>query len=192
MFRKIYFNFKKFNNQILMTNDLGKYAFIDSSDLGKVLTGDVDLESPLGKTLLESTMIYDESNIIKVRLHALINSSNSIFFDANNYISRDEYIINLIKSINNNKAQIVHFNISYIDDRLAKTIVKIYSKMLFDYAKSRNDRGSIPFHIILEEAHRYVQYDNDINLLGYNIFERITKEGRKYGVLLGLISQRPD
>ena len=118
-----------------------------------------DLEDALDFALIDegifkSEKIYDESNIIKVRLHALINSSNSIFFDANNYISRDEYIINLIKSINNNKAQIVHFNISYIDDRLAKTIVKIYSKMLFDYAKSRNDRGSIPFHIILEEAHR--------------------------------------
>ena len=34
-------------------------------------------------------------------------------------------------------------------------------------------------------------FNNDINLLGYNIFERITKEGRKYGVMLGLISQRP-
>ena len=33
--------------------------------------------------------------------------------------------------------------------------------------------------------------DSDINLLGYNIFERIAKEGRKYGVLLGLITQRP-
>ena len=28
-------------------------------------------------------------------------------------------------------------------------------------------------------------------MLGYNIFDRITKEGRKYAVLLGLISQRP-
>ena len=49
----------------------------------------------------------------------------------------------------------------------------------------------MPIHIILEEAHRYVQNDKDIFLLGYNIFDRITKEGRKYGVLLGLISQRP-
>ena len=49
----------------------------------------------------------------------------------------------------------------------------------------------MPFHLVLEEAHRYVQNDNDIELLGYNIFERITKEGRKYGVILGLISQRP-
>ena len=63
--------------------------------------------------------------------------------------------------------------------------------MLFDYAKALPVRASMPFHIILEEAHRYVQNDNDNFLLGYNIFERITKEGRKYGVLLGLISQRP-
>ena len=33
--------------------------------------------------------------------------------------------------------------------------------------------------------------DIDKEMLGYNIFERITKEGRKYAVLLGLISQRP-
>ena len=63
--------------------------------------------------------------------------------------------------------------------------------MFFDYAKQMDDRGSLPFHIVLEEAHRYVQNDTDNFLLGYNIFERITKEGRKYGVLLGLISQRP-
>ena len=36
-----------------------------------------------------------------------------------------------------------------------------------------------------------MQNDNDINILGYNIFDRITKEGRKYGVILGLITQRP-
>ena len=49
----------------------------------------------------------------------------------------------------------------------------------------------MPFHIILEEAHRYIQNDKDNEILGYNIFDRIAKEGRKYGLLLGLISQRP-
>ena len=49
----------------------------------------------------------------------------------------------------------------------------------------------IPFHLFLEEAHRYVQKDNDVFLLGYNIFDRIAKEGRKYGVILDIISQRP-
>ena len=52
-------------------------------------------------------------------------------------------------------------------------------------------RASIPFHLVIEEAHRYVTSDNDKYLLGYNIFERISKEGRKYGVIIDLISQRP-
>ena len=49
----------------------------------------------------------------------------------------------------------------------------------------------MPCHLILEEAHRYIQADNDTFLLGYNIFDRIAKEGRKYGTILGIISQRP-
>ena len=43
----------------------------------------------------------------------------------------------------------------------------------------------------MEEAHRYIQSDHDRFLFGYNIFERIAKEGRKYGVILGIITQRP-
>ena len=143
--------------------------------------------------VFKSEKVYDELNILKVRLHSLNNSNDSMFFKYDQFVTRENYIINLIKnSTNNNKCQIIHFNISYVNDRLAKTIVKIISKMLFDYSKFKSSRTSVPFHIILEEAHRYVQNDNDVNLLGYNIFERIAKEGRKYGVLLGLISQRPD
>ena len=102
----------------------------------------------------------------------------------NNYITRDEYI-NRLMTTENGKAQIINFNINYVDDRFAKTLTKIYSKMLFDYAKESDNRAQFPINIVLEEAHRYVQNDNDVNLLDYNIFERITKEGRKYGVMLG-------
>ena len=63
--------------------------------------------------------------------------------------------------------------------------------MLFLRASTLKPRGSIAYHIIIEEAHRYVQHDSDVSLLGYNIFERISKEGRKYGAFLGLITQRP-
>ena len=63
--------------------------------------------------------------------------------------------------------------------------------MFFDYATNSIYRGSFPIHIILEEAHRYVTRDRDIDVIGYNIFDRITKEGRKYGILMGFITQRP-
>ncbi len=140
---------------------------------------------------LKSDKIYDEANILRVRMHTLASSEVSAYFDYPEYISKDAYIKKLLTADNGAKAQIINFNINYIDDRLAKNITKIYSKLLFDYAKGMEKRATLPFHIILEEAHRYVQNDNDKYLLGYNIFERITKEGRKYGVVLGLISQRP-
>ena len=140
---------------------------------------------------LNSEKIYEDSNTLKVRLHSLVNSEARKYFEYDKFVTREQYIKELLTAPNGRKAQIINFNINYIDDRLAKSITKIYSKLLFDYAKELKNRATMPFHIILEEAHRYVQNDNDINLLGYNIFDRITKEGRKYGVMLGLISQRP-
>ena len=145
----------------------------------------------ISEGVLNSDRVYDEMNVLKIRLHSLVNSEYSVYFDYDEYVTKQEYIKKLLTAPNGKKAQIINFNINYIDDRLAKNITKIYSKMLFDYAKSLENRASLPFHILLEEAHRYVQNDSDKYLLGYNIFERITKEGRKYGVILGLISQRP-
>ena len=154
-----------------------------------------DLEKALQFTLiseglLRNDLMYNEAITLKVRLHSLVISENAIFFNYPKYITVENYIASLV-SKNNRKAQIINFNLEDLDDRLAKTIVKIYSKMLFNFTKSLKVRASIPFHLVLEESHRYVQNDNDIHLLGYNIFERIAKEGRKFGMILNLISQRP-
>lgn len=140
---------------------------------------------------LTNNSVYEEMNMLRVRIHTLASSSDRTYFEYPKYVNRRGFINELITAPNGKKAQIINFNINYIDDRLAKTITKIYSKLLFDFAKSQGNNTKIPFHIILEEAHRYVQNDKDMEIYGYNIFERITKEGRKYGILLGLISQRP-
>lgn len=140
---------------------------------------------------LNSDSAFELSNVLKVRFNSLMNSNYARYFEYNGYINREGYINYLLTTSNGRKAQIINFNINYVDDRFAKTLVKIYSKLLFDYLVSLNQRGSIPFHIVLEEAHRYVQNDDDATILGYNIFERITKEGRKYGLFLGIVSQRP-
>lgn len=140
---------------------------------------------------LKSEKIFDSSNILRVRLQSLLNSNYAEYFDYPDFITKEQYIKKLMTADSGKKAQIINFNINYVDDRLAKNLTKIFSKMLFDYNKDTAKGTRMPFNIILEEAHRYVQNDSDIEVLGYNIFERITKEGRKYGVLLGMISQRP-
>ena len=145
----------------------------------------------ISEGVLKSDKIYDLTNLLRVRLNSISTSTSSKFFECDNYISKEEYIRGLLTNFDGKKAQILNFNMNYVDDRFAKVLVKIYSKMFFDYCTSLKNRATFPFHIIVEEAHRYIQNDNDTYLLGYNIFDRIAKEGRKYGVILGLISQRP-
>lgn len=140
---------------------------------------------------LKSDKMYDKANVLKVRLDSLIKGEYAQYFKMDKYVDKNTFIKELITASNGGRAQIININISYLDDRLAKTICKIYAKLLFDFTSKLQLRGSFPVHLILEEAHRYVQQDSDTKILGYNIFDRIAKEGRKYGVLLGLISQRP-
>lgn len=144
----------------------------------------------ISEGLLQNEKMYNEAITLKVRLHSLAKGDNKEYFNYPNYISQNDYVASIV-STQNGKAQIINFNLEDIDDSLAKTITKIYTRILFDFTKKLPTRASIPFHIFLEEAHRYVQQDTDKFLLGYNIFERVAKEGRKYGLILNLISQRP-
>ena len=153
------------------------------------------LEKALNFTLLSEGWLrneqtYGDSVTIRVRLHALIVGENAKYFDVPDYVSLEKYLSSLVVS-DGKKYQIVNINLNDIDDDFAKVLTKIYSRLIFDFCKGLKDRASIPFHIILEEAHRYIQSDHDRFLFGYNIFERIAKEGRKYGVILGIITQRP-
>ena len=145
----------------------------------------------ISEGILKSDKIYDKANVLKVRLDSLIKGEYAEYFKVDKYVDKTGFIKELITAQNGARAQVINVNISYLDDRLAKTICKIYSKLLFDFTSKLQKRGTFPVHLILEEAHRYVQQDSDTRILGYNIFDRIAKEGRKYGVLLGLISQRP-
>lgn len=165
--------------------DVPKDAYYTLDDLERAMSFTL-----IGDGFLNNRIMQDNAVIMQVRLHSINNSSNRKFFDIPNYITLENYISSLIV-FNNRRSQIVNINLEDVDDNLAKTMVKIFSKMIFDFAKSRRERAAIPFHLFIEEAHRYVVSDNDHFLLGYNIFERIAKEGRKYGVMLDLVSQRP-
>lgn len=154
-----------------------------------------DLEVALNFTLyseryLLNEAMYDSAMSLKVRLHDLATRQNSVFFCDDGYTTIDEYI-KKIQISGNKKCQIVNINLEDVDDRFARSIVKIFGRMFMKFTRALQARATFPIHMILEEAHRYVLEGDDKALLGYNIFERIAKEGRKYGLLLDLITQRP-
>lgn len=140
---------------------------------------------------LNSGIRYDKNNILKTRLQSIINNDYKDIFESTNYMSKEDYVKSLFSTETNEKAQVVSLDLSNVDDRFAKVLTKILSKIFFTYTTSLDYSVKYPINIILEEAHRYVQNDLDLDIIGYNIFDRITKEGRKYGCFLTLISQRP-
>jgi len=145
----------------------------------------------ISEGILKSDKVYDKANILKVRLDTLVHSNLGKYFEYDDLITKEDFVRKLFTASNNEKAQILNMNLNYIDERFAKVLTKIYSKLFFDVSVKAEKRGGFPIQIILEEAHRYVMNDTDTEIIGYNVFDRITKEGRKYGVILGLISQRP-
>ena len=145
----------------------------------------------ISEGFLTNDRTYGAAAELKVKLHTLNNTQTKEFFKYDNFVTLNQFISDLILIDNNRKAQIVNFVFEDIDDRLAKNLVKIFSRLTLKFIRNLSNRGAMPIHLMLEEAHRYVQKDNDVKLMGYNIFERIAKEGRKFGLILDLISQRP-
>lgn len=83
-------------------------------------------------------------------------------------------------------------DVSGVPSDITSTVVAMLSRLVFDFAIWARDENPRPLLLMFEEAHRYVP--NEKNADGSSvgrILSRIAKEGRKYGISLGLITQRP-
>jgi hypothetical protein len=83
-------------------------------------------------------------------------------------------------------------DVSGVPSDITSVVVSVLARMVFDYAIWSRTEPQRPILLVCEEAHRYVPKDeNAAGQAVRKILERIAKEGRKYGVSLGLITQRP-
>jgi DNA helicase HerA-like ATPase len=83
-------------------------------------------------------------------------------------------------------------DVSGVPSEITSVVVAVLSRMVFDFAIWSRNEARRPILLVCEEAHRYIP--NERNADGSSvgkILSRIAKEGRKYGVSLGLITQRP-
>ncbi len=83
-------------------------------------------------------------------------------------------------------------DVSGVPSDITSTVVAVLARLVFDFAIWAREEKTRPILLVCEEAHRYVP--NERNADGSSvgrILSRIAKEGRKYGISLGLITQRP-
>jgi uncharacterized protein len=82
-------------------------------------------------------------------------------------------------------------DVSGVPSEITSVVVAVLSRMVFDFAIWSRNEPQRPILLVCEEAHRYIPAGQDSASSVGRILGRIAKEGRKYGVSLGLITQRP-
>lgn len=104
-------------------------------------------------------------------------------------------IIGLEKAADNTFAkrnQIIIIDMNAVEDEIVELVSAVIARMLFRLLRRAEPRNRFPIHLLLEEAHRYIaSTPSRFSIDATKIFERIAKEGRKYGMFVLLASQRP-
>ncbi|MBX9860499.1 MAG: ATP-binding protein [Sphingomonas sp.] len=89
-------------------------------------------------------------------------------------------------------SQVVIIDMNAVEDEVVELVSAVVARMIFRLLRRADPRSRFPVHLLLEEAHRYISSTPSRYALDAGrVFERIAKEGRKYGLFLMVASQRP-
>lgn len=105
-----------------------------------------------------------------------------------------KYYKELLPTLKEGKTnQITIIDMSLLPYEVLETITGLVGRLILEFSSRIEPRGSFPMVIVLEEAQNYIPEINrkDRTSISKKIFERIAREGRKYGVSLIVSSQRP-
>ena len=129
-------------------------------------------------------------SILPQFLSLLLGDYNKYFAkaDKNNFIKKynDECSIST-ESTN----QITIVDISQLPYEVLETVAGLLGRIILEFVSnfSPEQRGTYPIVLVLEEAQNYIAENKDS--VAKIVFERIAREGRKYGISLVVSSQRP-
>lgn len=128
---------------------------------------------------------------LKGRILSAINDTRYNFMFSSNTISDTilETVAHIFRIPGEGKPISV-FQLSGIPSEVVNSVVSVLCRMSFELAVLA--RGSLHMLVVCEEAHRYVPADPERGFFPTRqSIAQIAKEGRKYGISLGVISQRP-
>jgi uncharacterized protein len=98
----------------------------------------------------------------------------------------------------NRRGQITVLDLSLVPSEVQTTVMAVLARLVFETAQRQRRLvgDTMPTALILEEAHNFVQRqgaegDDTASSRCREVFEKIAKEGRKFGIGLVLSSQRP-
>lgn len=139
--------------------------------------------------------IRDYCSTLITRFKSLKERKDYSFLIGNDQkLIKTDYTNDILGTYKNNlkTTQISIIDLNAIEDEVVEVISCVISRLIFEKLKTIEPRNTFPVNLVLEEAHRYISEKKSTSFGEANkIFERIAKEGRKYGIFLMVSSQRP-
>jgi hypothetical protein len=139
--------------------------------------------------------IRDYCSSLITRFKSIQERSEFSFLTNKNSATLDSFVNNILGLKDKKKEkQIIILDLNSAEDEVVEVISTVITRIIFTRLKNveNEKRNKFPVNLVLEEAHRYISNDTQRNSFKANyIFERVAKEGRKYGLFLLVSSQRP-
>jgi len=195
---------KRLFDRSLKNNDISSQVKLDDIEGELQLATHISLDSPVPYRIRDVAKILDHemgrlenaSNIspykrLKRRISTLIADPRYHFIFKNQASPRPiEDIVGRIFRLPVDGKPISCLDFSGIPSEALNIVVSVVSRLAFELATWSERK--LPILLVCEEAHRYIPRDRSLGFHSTRrIISRIAKEGRKYGVSLGIISQRP-
>ena len=183
--------------------DLVDTITIDSPvpyNMGGVLTEFIRLNNEMVPGANDKRKKGDYNGVLSRFIQRLENKVNdkrlNFMFSKDDSLLKYEYLDSLFKKLmlsasNNGGIKIIDF--SEVPSDILPLIVSLIARLVFTVQQWVDKENIQPIAIFCDEAHLYIPQDvkDGVETLSLNSFERIAKEGRKYGVGLVVITQRP-
>ncbi len=131
---------------------------------------------------------------MKLKIDDINKDSRYLFLKRNKQSKKElaTYFIDLFGLNENSNKYLNIIDLSGIPSEVRNACIGVLSRLCFDYCYWDLDPENLPLALVLEEAHNYIPEEtHSDNILCKRRIEKIAKEGRKYGLSLVVVSQRP-
>jgi len=197
-------SYGKMNDIEELENIIGTNGYIDHDNIKLFESSEIEpFEFDLLGQALELAILFEEAhgnNQIRnycasliTRFKSLQNREDFDFIKERITITSEDYVKKLF-GVNEGKkkTQITIIDLNSAEDEIVEIVSSVLTRLFFDTLRKTDPRNKFPVNLVLEEAHRYIAYDSKRTFLRANqIFDRVAKEGRKYGLFFTISSQRP-
>lgn len=141
---------------------------------------------------------YSETLLIRIR-SILANSRMGAIINESNGQSLDQWLNEYMGNEKDNMSCITIIDLSLVPSEVIHIVVAVIARIVFEALQRyrKLNQLALPTVLVMEEAHTFVSRykedaeNQDVASVCCQVFERIAREGRKYGLGLVLSSQRP-